>query len=160
MNTRINNLRASTSENNPPARIRFEELLPKNTNVTGITDHRMVRRSIRFIAQNFCRPIQVADMASASGMSRRGFLKAFRKHVGLNPGKILRHARIEYAKRLLTEHDLPLRSIAGECGYRSQNTFCVAFQRTTGMSPKQFQRQTWLDTWRNYSRLKKATVGQ
>jgi AraC-like DNA-binding protein len=60
------------------------------------------------------------------------------------PGAVLRRIRLEYAKRLLTERDMTLREIARQCGYRSQNTFCVAFRRAVGMAPKKFQRQYWL----------------
>jgi transcriptional regulator GlxA family with amidase domain len=105
------------------------------------TKHGGVNRSLAFMAKKFCQPIAVKDLVAISGLSRRGFFKAFEKHVGANPGAVLRHARLEYAKRLLTGQDLKLKAIAQRCGYRRKNTFCVAFQRTTGMAPKQFQRR-------------------
>jgi AraC-like DNA-binding protein len=80
-------------------------------------------------------------------MSRRGFNAAFEKQIGIYPGAVLRRIRLEYAKQLLTERDMTLREIARRCGYRSQNTFCVAFQRALGMAPKQFQRQAWLSAY-------------
>lgn len=109
------------------------------------------------MAKNFWRPIQLKELVLASGMTRRGFLKAFLKHTGITPGFVLRHARIEYAKQLLTEHDLPLRAIAERCGYRSQNTFIVAFTRATGMAPKKFQRHVWLTICRTYQHAEAAS---
>jgi len=53
--------------------------------------------------------------------------------------------RIEFAKQLLVDHDLTLKEIARLCGYRSECTFCVAFQRKMKVSPKKYQRQVWLD---------------
>jgi AraC-like DNA-binding protein len=47
--------------------------------------------------------------------------------------------RIERAKRLLAESTHKLEVLAGQCGYQSANTFCVAFKQATGMSPKQFR---------------------
>jgi AraC-like DNA-binding protein len=109
-----------------------------------VTKHVGINKCLGFTTENFRRPIQVKDMVKISGMSRRGFIKAFDKHIGANPGAVLRHLRLEYAKRLLTEQDLKLKEIACQCGYRNENSFCVAFQRTMGMAPKQFQRQYWL----------------
>lgn len=107
-------------------------------------NHKALSRSLQFMARNYTRPIQISDVVKASGMSRRGFMKAFSQHVGRTPGLFLRQARIEFAKRLLMEQDLPLKSIAPVIGFCSENTFCVAFRRETGMAPKKFQRQAWL----------------
>jgi len=117
---------------------------PKFTGSASAANHPDVDRCLGFMAQNFHEPIQLKDVVKISGMSRRGFHKAFNRCLGMNPGAMLRHVRIEHAKRLLVEDDLMLRQIAKLCGYRSENTFCVAFQRAVGLSPKRFQRQYWL----------------
>jgi transcriptional regulator GlxA family with amidase domain len=129
-------------------RIPSRNLLPVNVNVTSVTNHSGVARGLRFMAKNYWRPIQIDDLVMASGMSRRGFTKAFNLHVGFSPGSVLRRIRIESAKQLLLTHDLPLKTIADLCGYRSENTFCIAFQHAMGMAPKRFQRHAWLTTCR------------
>lgn len=114
--------------------------------------HAGIGRSLGFLSKKFSEPIQLADLVKVSGMSRRGFSKAFQRNVGANPGAVLRHIRIEHAKRLLVEDDLSLKQLARRCGYRSENTFCVAFRRSTKMSPKKFQRQHWLGIYRRQNR--------
>jgi AraC-like DNA-binding protein len=116
--------------------------------VSNGSDHVAVRESLQFMAQNYTQPIKLIDVVSASGMSRRGFMKAFNRRVGCTPGSFLRQARIEFAKRLLIEQDFPLKTIASMIGFRSENTFCIAFNRATGMAPKKFQRQAWLWAYR------------
>ena len=74
-------------------------------------------------------------------MSRRGLAKAFQKNLGMGLGSYLRQVRLEHAKRLLVNNDLRLNEIARRCGYRSVNSFCVAFQRQMCIAPMQFQRQ-------------------
>ncbi len=113
------------------------------------TGHAAVDRSLAFMAKKFCQPIQLGDLVKVSRMSRRGFFKAFVKRVGVNPGAHLRALRIEYAKHLLVEQDLKLEAIAPKCGYRSVNSFCVAFAREVKTSPKKFQRQYWLAVCRH-----------
>jgi transcriptional regulator GlxA family with amidase domain len=100
------------------------------------------------MTQNYMRPIRLADLVAASGMSRRGFTKAFIQQLGRPPGAFMRSARIELAKRLLTKHDVPLKTIAFITGFRSENTFCIAFSRAAGIAPKKFQRQAWLSVYR------------
>ena len=124
----------------------------KKSGLAGLnipTTHVQIRRCLSYMAKNYDEPIQLKDVMKISGMQRRGFLKAFNKNTGVNPGALLRHIRVEHAKRLLVEQDLALKKIAKKCGYRSENTFCVAFQRATMMAPKKFQRQYWLAMYRN-----------
>lgn len=118
--------------------------------IFNASNHKAVSRSLQFMAQNYTRPIQVSDVVVASGMSRRGFMKAFSRHVGRTPGSFMRQARIEFAKRLLIEQDLPLKAIAVIVGFSSENTFCIAFNRATGVAPKKFQRQAWLESYKNH----------
>ena len=115
----------------------------------GASNHKALSRSLQFMAQNYTRPIKLGNVVMASGMSRRGFIKVFNRHVGRTPGSFMRQARIEFAKRVLIEQDLPLKSIAAITGFRSENTFCVAFNRETGVAPKKFQRQAWLSVYRS-----------
>lgn len=114
------------------------------------TRHVAIERCLAFIAKNFYQPIQVNDLVKVSDLSRRGFCKAFSKHTGATPGAVLNQLRIEHAKNILAEQDLTLKEISKRCGYKSQNTFCVAFQRSTGFAPKQFQRNYWLAIIRNH----------
>jgi len=117
------------------------------------TDHPGINNCLDFVARNFRRPIQLKHLAKASGLSRRGFVKAFNKHVGEKPGVLLRTVRLEHAKRLLMEQDLNSADIARQCGFRSHNTFAVAFQRDIGMAPKQFQLRYLFALRRHYRRL-------
>jgi AraC-like DNA-binding protein len=126
---------------------------PSETNrFNTFANHPGVDSCLDFMAKNFCHPIQIKDLVKISGMSLRGVNKAFHKNIGMMPGAILRHLRIEYAKRLLVEKDLRLKQVAKQCGYRSENTFCVAFQRATKTSPKKFQTQYLLAARRRHLR--------
>ena len=111
--------------------------------VDGPVQHRGVARSLKFMAAHFQTPVQLQDLVVESGMSRRGLIKAFHKHVGRPPAAVLRQMRIEKARHLLVTEDLSLKELAERVGFRSANTFCVAFQRVVGIAPKKFQRLNW-----------------
>lgn len=100
-----------------------------------------VDKCLRFMADNYRRPIRIQEMAGLAGHSLRGFQRMFYEQTRSTPGATLRRMRLEEAKQLLTSTDLPLAANAGLSGYRSENTFCVAFQRDMGTSPKKFQTQ-------------------
>lgn len=112
--------------------------------VDGPVQHRGVARSVKFMAAHFQTPVQLQDLVVESGMSRRGLIKVFHKHVGRPPAAVLRQMRIEKARHLLVTEDLSLKELAERVGFRSANTFCVAFQRVVGIAPKKFQRLNWL----------------
>jgi transcriptional regulator GlxA family with amidase domain len=115
----------------------------------GLTiKHDGIERSVRYIYAHYCCPIRISDLEKVAGLSRRGFLKAFRKHTGLSPVRMLRQLRVEHAKQLLVETDQPLEQLAARCGFRSANSFWVAFRQVARVTPKQFQRQAWLQGYR------------
>ena len=55
-------------------------------------------------------------------------------------GAYLKHARIERAKRLLTQGELPMAAIAATAGFGTRATFFAAFKHATGITPVQFRR--------------------
>jgi LacI family transcriptional regulator len=118
------------------------------SNSISAISHAGVKKCLRFIVVNISEPIQISDLERISGLSRRGLHKAFQKHTGFGPGRVLRQMRIQHAKRVLEENDLPLDQIAELCGFRSVNSFWVAFRRSVGMSPKRYQRRTWVAAYR------------
>ena len=64
----------------------------------------------------------------------------FRWTVGLGPRSYLERFRIEAACRLLCQTDFAVYMIAMSVGYKYQETFCRAFQRTMGCSPSTYRR--------------------
>jgi AraC family transcriptional activator FtrA len=101
--------------------------------------NRALSEGLNFLQEKWHEPITVRDLTNASALSRRGFQKAFQKHTGSSPGRELRRIRIERSKELLTGGDSNLSAVAQRCGYRSLNSFWVAFRRVTGMSPGKYR---------------------
>jgi LacI family transcriptional regulator len=79
-----------------------------------------------------------------AAISRSGLHQAFIDKIGRPPGSELQRVRMENAKRMLAQSKMKLEEIAEMCGYQSANSFWVAFRQTTGMSPKQYQKQFYV----------------
>lgn len=104
-------------------------------------NHPALARSLRYLWANYRKPIGVDDLARVAAMSRSGLHRAFIEKLGRPPGVELHRVRIENAKKLLSQANLKLDEIAEMSGYQSANSFWVAFRQTTGISPRQYQKQ-------------------
>lgn len=78
-------------------------------------------------------PIQ--RLASVGGVSQSHFARSFRQAFGLPPHRYLLTRRIERARALLRDTDLPVTAIAFETGWNSLGTFGRTFRDVMGESP-------------------------
>ncbi|MYN06087.1 helix-turn-helix transcriptional regulator [Pseudoduganella aquatica] len=77
----------------------------------------------------------VARLAQVSCVSAAHFARSFKVAFGLPPHRYLLSRRIERAKALLRETDLPITEIAFRTGWRSLGTFGRTFRDITGENP-------------------------
>ena len=63
------------------------------------------------------------------------FAHVFKRTVGIAPHQYVMQRRMERAKQLLAQTNLPIVMIALELGYASQSHFSEAFHRATGETP-------------------------
>src|SRR3954451_7016135 len=77
----------------------------------------------------------IARLAQVSGVSEAHFARSFKEAFGLPPHRYLLTRRIERAKSLLRDTDLPITDIAFQTGWSSLGTFGRTFRDVTGESP-------------------------
>lgn len=99
-----------------------------------------LRRVQLFVEANLERPLHVADLASRAGLSGFHFARAFRISTGTTPRAFLESRRIEKAKTLLRESELPLAEVAAACGLGTQSRFTTTFRRAIGLTPATYRR--------------------
>jgi transcriptional regulator GlxA family with amidase domain len=83
----------------------------------------------------------VARLARVSGVSQAHFARSFKKAFGAPPHRYLLTRRIERAKALLRDTDLPITDIAFQTGWNSLGTFGRIFRDVTGESPSERRRR-------------------
>jgi LacI family transcriptional regulator len=125
-----------------PVRVPPFRLIVRKSSDLMAVNHPGVARSLRFMWEHCHEPIGVDDLARAASMSVRSFHQAFVDHLGRSPGSELHRIRIERAKKLLADSAGKMDVIAEMCGYQSGNSFWVAFKQATGMSPRQYQKES------------------
>jgi AraC-like DNA-binding protein len=81
----------------------------------------------------------IADFSALLGLSSSQLHRRFSKVVGSTPMDWLRRERMNAAKRLLVQTDLPVSEVAVRCGYPDPLHFSREFRRLTGSSPTNFR---------------------
>lgn len=85
--------------------------------------------------------LSVPALASRAGMSERSFARIFRSETGTTPAEFVDHARIDAARRLAEESDLPAKRLADAVGYANVDSFRRAFGRRVGVSLTEYRRR-------------------
>lgn len=83
----------------------------------------------------------VDDAAKAVGVSRQNLDRLIRQIRGCSSIRLLLRLRFEAAKRLMSESDMKLDSIAPECGFSDASAFCRAFRTAHGCSPTKWREE-------------------
>jgi LacI family transcriptional regulator len=137
----LNRLMQGKAPPHEPIRIPPKGLIERKSSDLLAVNHPGVARSLQFLWKNYHKPIGVEDLVKVAAMSRSALHQAFLEHIGRPPGRELHRVRIEQAKKIMAQSRMKLEAVAEMCGYQSANSFYVAFRQTTGISPKQFQKQ-------------------
>jgi len=101
----------------------------------GLTGHKL-RRVKEFIHENLDQDLGLAELATVAGLSQFHFARAFRKSTGLTPQHYLMERRIERAKQLLSDDDLPIVEVSLRTGFKNQSHFTTLFRKFTNVTPK------------------------
>ena len=109
------------------------------TSVRGL-DARQLRVVNGTIQERIGEPISVSMLSTIAGLSRSHFSHAFRASTGRTPHDYIVRLRIDRAKKLMIQANLPLSEIALATGFSDQAHFSNTFRRATGMTPTQWRR--------------------
>ncbi|HEV2861667.1 MAG TPA: AraC family transcriptional regulator [Pyrinomonadaceae bacterium] len=104
----------------------------------GLSGGRL-RRVLSFIAENHERDLSLDDLASEAAMSTFHFAREFKRATGTTPHQHLIKFRVERAKALLTESQLPLAEVGLRTGFSHQSHFTRLFRRLTGTTPQTYR---------------------
>ncbi len=99
-----------------------------------------VRRALAFIEENGLEDARVSDVARAAGVSAGHLHALFRAHVGRTPRSLIATRRVEEARRLLAETELPIAEVALRCGFADQASLTHAVRRDLGTTPRGLRR--------------------
>ncbi|MFF2324160.1 helix-turn-helix domain-containing protein [Agrobacterium sp. NPDC058088] len=99
-----------------------------------------VRKSMVLMSERLDRELDVAQLATDSGLSRPHFFKLFRAQMGITPKLFWNTLRLEKAFGELVETPKPICDISYDLGFSSQSSFSRFFCLNTGMAPTDYRR--------------------
>lgn len=100
-----------------------------------------LHRVLEYIEARIAEDLSLSDLAALSGMSRFHFLRIFKNTIGTTPHQYVLRRRLELAKALLADGDLPIHEVASRAGFSSAVHFSRAFQQRVGVSAREFRKQ-------------------
>jgi AraC family transcriptional regulator len=104
----------------------------------GLTGRRL-RRVLSYIEENHGHDLTLEDLAGEAAMSTFHFAREFKRATGTSPHQHLIRFRVERAKALLAESQLPLAEVGLRTGFSHQSHFTRLFRRLTGTTPQSYR---------------------
>jgi len=106
-----------------------------------------VRRSIEFLHQNYDQSIQVKDIAAAVNLHPGYLHRIFKSQTGRTLSDYLNMLRMEKAKMLLGQSDIPIAEIADYVGVSSRQYFHLLFKKYTDNTPVEYRNSIERHSW-------------
>lgn len=113
--------------------------LQKDWRLIGGMSGRKLQRVLSFIDTNYDQDLSLAQLANAAGMSTFHFSREFKKSTGKTPHQYLMKFRVDRAKLLLAQSEIPLIEVGLRSGFSHQSHFTRLFRRLTGTTPQAYR---------------------
>lgn len=95
-----------------------------------------LRRVTDYVEENLSRNLALAELSGVVHMSPFHFSRMFKLSIGLSPHQYIIRRRVERAKNLLVNTDLPLHEVAWAAGFSDQSHLAKHTRRLLGISPR------------------------
>jgi AraC family transcriptional regulator of adaptative response / DNA-3-methyladenine glycosylase II len=100
----------------------------------------VVQRALKLIAANEFGGHREEEFARRFGVSARHLRRLFEAEIGRTPKQIADANRLNFARRLIVETALPIRTVARSAGFASLRRFNDAFKRRFERAPSQLRK--------------------
>jgi len=119
--------------------VRIARLYKEKTRITQDQTELYIKRCIEFMYQNMDRNIQMKSISSAVNLHPSYLYRIFRKSTGMTPSSYLTMLRMEKAKKLLMNTDIPVSEMSDYVGVSSRQYFHSLFRKYTGLTPVEYR---------------------
>ncbi len=81
------------------------------------------------------------ELAAAAGLTPSHFCRVFRKATGLTPHQFVMRTKLDRARHLLVQSELPVAQISDSLGFKSQSHFTRTYRQYFHETPSDFRRR-------------------
>lgn len=100
----------------------------------------IIQKIIAYIDTDLCTDLSLKTFAKYLNVNASYLSTLFSKEVGMPLSEYVNSARIFHAKKLLLGTDLPIKSIAEQCGFADTHYFSRVFRKVEGTSPGEYRK--------------------
>lgn len=93
--------------------------------------------AIILMERNLEEPLSLPEIARHAGLSVRQLERVFRRHTGVTPVRYYVDVRLDRARGLVTQTEMPMVEIASACGFRSSAHFSRSYRKRFTLAPMQ-----------------------
>ena len=112
----------------------------QSTDTLAVPEPALVK-ALSFIRLNPAQPMSVDDIARHAGVSRRVLERQFKEVLGRAPAAEIRRVRLDRAKSLLADTDLPIPDVADSAGFGSPEYLAYALRVHCGQTPLKYRKE-------------------
>lgn len=99
------------------------------------SDSDKLKEAIVLMEKNITTPLEISVIAKLIRSTSRQLERVFMAETQTSPSEFYRNSRLKYGRWILTTTDLPISTIAYECGFADASHFIRHFQQLYGVSP-------------------------
>ncbi|MGR6430460.1 GlxA family transcriptional regulator [Rhizobium sp. PAMB 3174] len=92
---------------------------------------------IELMENHLAEPVSLLDIADSAGLSRRQIERLFRQEMGRSPARYYLEIRLDRARHLLVQSNMPIVEVAVACGFVSASHFSKCYREVYNRSPQQ-----------------------
>jgi len=115
---------------------------PRCKHTHKANNYHTVREVVRVITEKYSEPdLDLARVAKQLPISSVSLSRILNKEVGVTFRELLRHTRIEEAKRMLATHRYSVKEVATRVGFTDSHYFSRSFKELAGVSASEYLAQ-------------------
>lgn len=103
-----------------------------------------VKLMMVYIHEHYSEKISIPELAETAFLSERECYRTFQNHLHMTPVEYMKSYRIQAARQMLADTQMPITEIGYACGLGNASYFGKIFREFTGHTPLQYRRK-----WQN-----------
>jgi AraC family transcriptional regulator len=105
-----------------------------------------LQRALEYILDNLGQNLSLTELAGVAHLSPYHFSRLFKQTIGMAPHQYVLQQRLDRAKRLLVESQMPIAHVASHLGFSDQSHFSYHFKRVFGVTPASLRKSKKVPT--------------
>ena len=98
------------------------------------------KEMVSYIQQNFTGKISLKEFGEQFHLSEKYISRYFKEHFHITLSQYITYLRLEHAKQLLQDTDIPVTEVALQSGYQNVSYFIRSFKKAYAVSPLKYRK--------------------